>query len=45
MPMKVKVVVKSRVTVSPVITTTFNINVSPVVKTLVRLVKRIARKE
>ena len=43
--MKVKVVVKSRVTVSPVITTTFNINVSPVVKALVRLVKRIARKE
>ena len=41
---KVKIVVRSKVTVSPVITTTFNIDVNPVVKIVVRLVKAVARR-
>ena len=41
---KVRIVVRSKVTVSPVIATTFNIDVSPVVKIVVRLVKAVARR-
>jgi len=41
---KVKIVVRSKVTVSPVITTTFNIDVNPVVKIVLRLIKAIAKK-
>ena len=41
---KVRIVVRSKVTVSPVITTTFNIDVSPVVKIVVRLIKLVAKK-
>jgi len=41
---KVKIVVRSKVTVSPVITTTLNVDVSPVVKIVVRLVKAVARR-
>ena len=41
---KVKIVVRSKVTVSPVITTTFNIDVSPVVKIVLRLIRSVASK-
>jgi len=41
---KVKIVVRSKVTVSPVISTTFNIDVNPVVKIVLRLIKAIAKK-
>ena len=41
---KVKIVVRSKVTVSPVITTTFNIDVSPVVRVAMRLARVVANK-
>jgi hypothetical protein len=41
---KVKIVVRSKVVVSPVIATTFNIDVSPVVKIVLRLIKSVASK-